>query len=150
MMLRLGIVVVIAAGAATAVVAQSDPIAARKAEMKAIAQPIYRSLNRMQREQDPFDAARVEADLAQLSTSLQKLPALFPPGSMSGTNPGDEFRTSEKIWQNKADFEGRFAKLAKDVADNRDKAKTLAGLKEVYPVLRGTCDGCHQNYLVKN
>ena len=135
---------------ATAAFAQSDPIAARRAEMKAMGQHIYGSLNRMQRGQEPFDKAKADAAFVQFAASLEKLPGMFPEGSKSGTKPGEEFRTSDKIWQDKKDFDGRFATLAKDAADSRAKVTNVDTLKAVYPVLRKNCDGCHETYLIKN
>ena len=74
----------------------------------------------------------------------------FPEGSKSGTKPGEEFRTSDKIWTEKKEFEGRFAKLAKDAADSRAKITNVDTLKAAYAPIRRTCDGCHETYLVKN
>jgi cytochrome c556 len=140
----------IAASTATAVIAQSDPIEARRKEMKAMGQHIYGSLNRMQRGQEPFDKAKVDAAFVQFAASLEKLPTLFPEGSKSGTKPGEEFRTSDKIWEDKNAFEARFAKLAKDAIDGRTKVTSVDSLKTVYPTLRRNCDGCHETYLIKN
>jgi cytochrome c556 len=150
MFLRTIIAAAAMASAATAVIAQSDPVEARRKEMKAMGQHIYGSLNRMQRGQDPFDKAKVDAAFVQFAASLEKLPALFPEGSKSGTDPGDEFRTSDKIWQDKKEFEARLAKVAKEAADNRAKITNVETLKAVYPVLRRNCEGCHETYLIKN
>ena len=135
---------------ASQVAAQSDPVEARRAEMKAMSQYIYRSLNRMQRGQDPYNQAQVDAALAQFVASTQKLPTLFPPGSVSGTKPGEDFRTSEKIWAEKPVFEARFVKLGQDAAAQRGKIVNLDALKAAYPELRRQCDGCHETYLIKN
>ncbi|MGE3145805.1 MAG: cytochrome c [Pseudorhodoplanes sp.] len=135
---------------ASQVTAQSDPVEARRAEMKAMSRYIYRSLNRMQRGQEPYNQAQVDAALTQIVASTQKLPNLFPPGSVSGTKPGEDFRTSEKIWTEKPAFEARFAKLGQDAAADRGKIVNLDALKAAYPELRRQCDGCHENYLIKN
>ncbi len=150
MFFRIVIAVAAVACATTAVIAQSDPIDARRKEMKAMGSHIYGGLNRMQRGQEPFDKAKADAAFVQFAASLAKLPALFPEGSKSGAKPGEEFRTSDKIWTDKKDFEGRFATLAKDAADNRAKVTDVETLKAVYPVLRKSCDGCHETYLIKN
>jgi len=149
-MLLRTVIAVSALAVATAALAQSDPIEARRALMKAMGEYIYESLSRMQRGEDPFDKAKVDAAFVQFAASLEKLPTLFPEGSKSGTKPGEEFRTSDKIWQDKKEFEGRLAKLAKDAADNRAKVTDVETLKAVYPMLRRTCDGCHETYLIKN
>lgn len=150
MFLRIAVAAVAVSCVTTAVIAQSDPIEARRAEMKAMGSHIYGALNRMQRGQEPYDQAKVDAAFVQFAASLQKLPALFPPGSVSGTKPDEKFRTSDKIWTEKAAFEGRFAKLAKDTADTKPKVANLDALKAAYPAIRQTCDGCHETYLIKN
>lgn len=147
---RIVIAAVVIASATTAVIAQSDPIEARRKEMKAMGSHIYGALNRMQRGQEPFDKAKVDAAFVQFAASLEKLPTLFPEGSKSGLKPGDEFRTSDKIWTEKKEFEGRFVKLAKEAADARPKVTSLDTLKSAYPNLRKNCDGCHETYLIKN
>jgi cytochrome c556 len=135
---------------ASAVIAQSDPIAARREEMKSMGGFIYRTLNRMQRGQDPYNQAQVDAALTQFIESMQKLPALFPPGSISGTKPGEEFRTSDKIWTEKPAFDARFAKLGQDAAGLRGKITNVDTLKAAYAEIRKQCDGCHETYLIKN
>jgi cytochrome c556 len=134
----------------SAVIAQSDPIAARRDQMKAMGSFIYGSLNRMQRGQETYDQAKVNAALTQFIESMQKLPALFPPGSISGTKPGEDFRTSDKIWTEKPAFEARFAKLGQDAAGYRGKITNVETLKAAYAEIRKQCDGCHETYLIKN
>ena len=150
MLFRIVIAVIAVASATTVVIAQSDPIEARRTEMKAMGSHIYGALNRMQRGQEPFDKAKVDAAFVQFAASLAVLPTLFPEGSKSGTKPGEDFRTSDKIWTDKADFNGRFAKLAKDAADSRAKITNVDTLKAAYAPIRRTCDGCHETYLIKN
>lgn len=150
MLIRTAIAAMAVAAASTAVIAQSDPVAARRAEMKAMGSHIYGALNRMQRGQEPYDQAKVDAAIVQFVASTQKLPSLFPDGSKSGTNPGEDFRTSDKIWTDKADFNGRFEKLSKDATDAKAKVTSLDALKAAYPALRRTCDNCHETYLIKN
>ena len=125
-----------------AVVAQSDPIAARKALMKGN-NDNARIAVQMMRGQQPFDAAKVEAAFAQWAETAQKLPGLFPEDSKTG---GKTLATP-KIWQNKKDFDEKAAAFAKSVAENRDKAKSsLDGLKAAIPVVGKACDNCHEDY----
>jgi cytochrome c556 len=125
----------------TAVMAQSDPIAQRRAVMKSNGQNSG-NLNRMVMGQDPFDAAKVNAAFAAWADNASKLPALWP-----SPPPEDaESRALPKIWENKADFESRIAGFAKSVADYKDKAKTLDELKVAYPEVTKNCNGCHNTY----
>lgn len=127
--------------AVTAVMAQSDPIAQRKALMKSNAQNAG-VVSRMVRGEDPFDAAKVNAAFTAWGENAQKIPTLFP----SPPPPGAETRALPKIWENKADFEAKAAALGKAVADNKDKAKTLDELKVAFPNISKACGNCHDNY----
>jgi cytochrome c556 len=142
MYLRTTLVVLAIGLSVGAVVAQSDPIAARKALMKAN-NDNARNAVQMMRGQQPFDAAKVEAAFVQWADTAQKLPALFPENSKTG----QETRATPKIWLNKMDFEAKAAAFAKAVAENRDKAKeSLDGLKAAIPVVGKACDNCHEDY----
>ena len=130
----------IAAGV-TAVVAQSDPIAARKALMKGN-NDNARNLVRMTRGEQPYDAAKVNAAFAQWAETAQKLPGLFPDNSKTG----GETKATPKVWQTRSDFEAKVAAFGKAVADNRDKAKNVDELKVALGTVGKTCDGCHEQY----
>ena len=127
---------------ATAVVAQQNPIAARKALMKAN-DDNARAMVQTMRGQKPFDAAAVDAAFAQWADTAQKFSGLFPENSKTG----DDTRATPKIWQNKKDFDEKVAAFGKAVAENRGKAKaSLDGLKAAIPVVGKTCDNCHEDY----
>lgn len=122
--------------------AQSDPIAARKALMKGN-NDNARTAVQMMRGQKPFDAAAVEAAFAQWADTAQKLPGLFPDNSKTG----QETKATPKIWQNKKDFDEKAAAFGKAVADNRANATaSLDGLKAAIPVVGKACDNCHEDY----
>ena len=124
------------------VMAQPDPIAARKALMKGN-NDNARIAIQMMRGQQPFDAAKVEAAFAQWAETAQKLPSLFPEDSKTG----EKTLATPKIWQNKKDFDEKAAAFAKSVAENRDKAKSsLDDLKAAIPVVGKACDNCHEDY----
>jgi cytochrome c556 len=125
----------------TVAIAQSDPIAQRKALMKGNIEGA-RNANRMIRGEDPFDAAKVNAAFAQWQETAQKLAGLFP----EPPKPGQDTRALPKIWETKADFDAKVAAFGKAVADNKDKAKTLDELKVAFPTISKTCDDCHEPY----
>ncbi len=136
------IVAFVTAAGIGAVVAQSNPIAARMALMKAN-NDNARTVGEMIRGQAPFDAAKVEAAFAQWADTAQKLPGLFPDDSKTG----DKTRAAPKIWQAKADFDAKAAAFAKAVADNRAKSvASLDGLKASYPAVSKACSNCHEDY----
>jgi cytochrome c556 len=133
---------VVAVLGASAVIAQSDPIATRMALMKGN-DDNARIVVQMMRGQAPFDAAKVDAAFAQWADTAQKLPGLFPDNSKTG----QKTRASSKIWVMKADFDAKAAELGKVVAENRDNAKTsLDGLRAAIPVVGNACDSCHKDY----
>jgi cytochrome c556 len=125
----------------TAVVAQGDPIAQRKALMKSNGQNSG-ALNRMVRGEDPFDAAKASAAYDKLAETASKVGPLFasPPPA------GADTRALPKIWETKADFEAKLAAFGKAVADNKGKAKTLDELKASFPNVQKACGDCHDNY----
>jgi cytochrome c556 len=136
-----GAVVAVALVSSAVVVAQTDPLASRKALMKQNDSGA-KVVVAMMRGQAPFDAARVDAVFSQWAETAQKLPALFP----SGSDKGDT-RASPKIWQNKADFDTKAAEFGKAVAENHDKAKqSVEGLKAAVSAVGQACDNCHKDY----
>ncbi|MEA2950507.1 MAG: hypothetical protein QOD40_217 [Alphaproteobacteria bacterium] len=134
----------------TTVIAQTDPATARKELMKANGQHAYGVLNRMVRDQMPYDQAKVDAAFANFAETAPKIPSLFPPGSYQGPVANDDYYASAKIFENKSDVEARVAKFTKEIAETRGKPKDLASLKEVWPpLLKNNCDTCHEAYRVK-
>jgi len=128
--------------AASAVIAQSDPIAARKALMKGNDDGA-KVVVPMMRGRVPFDGAKVEPVFAQWAETARKLPGLFPPGSETGGRT----HASPKVWQNKADFDAKAADFGKAVADNRTQAAaSLDGLKAAVAAVGKACDNCHEDY----
>jgi cytochrome c556 len=125
-----------------AVIAQSDPIAARMALMKGNNDNATLVV-KMMRGQAPFDAAKVDAAFAQWADTAQKLPGLFPDNSKTG----QKTRAAPKIWMTKADFDAKAAEFGKVVAENRDKAKSsIDGLRAGIPGIANACDNCHKDY----
>jgi len=125
-----------------AVLAQSDPIAARMTLMKGN-NDNARIAVQMMRGQMPFDAAKVDAAFAQWADTAQKLPGLFPDNSKTG----QKTRAASKIWVTKADFDVKAAEFGKVVAENREKAKSsVDGLRAAIPVVGNACDNCHKDY----
>ncbi len=128
----------------TAVVAQQDPIAARKAIMKANGQNAG-AIAKMVKGEEPFDLAKVKAALAVFQDAAVKMPGLYPPDSKTG----GETSASPKIWEDMADFKARFVKFGEDAKAAETSIKDLDSLKVVFPALGKNCGGCHELYRVK-
>src|ERR1700749_3551131 len=94
----------------TAVLADTDPIAERRALMKHDGEAA-KAMFDMFKGTAPFDLATVQASLKTLSEGATKSAALFPDNSKTGGGTA----ALPAIWQNKADFDARFAKFAQDV-----------------------------------
>jgi cytochrome c556 len=96
-------VVAVTAIGASAVLAQQDPIAARKALMKANGQSAG-ALAKMVKGEAPFDADAAKKSFATFEDAAAKMPNLFPDNSKTG----GETAAAPKIWEDTADFsEGR-------------------------------------------
>ena len=130
------------AAAATTVLAQSDPIAARMALMKGN-NDNARNVVQMIRGQQPFDAAKVDAAFAQWAETASRLPGLFPENSKTG----EKTRAAPKIWDDKKDFDAKAAAFGKAVADHHAQARaSLDGLKAAFKPVGDACDDCHKDY----
>ena len=134
---------VLAVAGATVVVAQNDPIAARKAAMKQKGAATAEAA-KMARGDAPFnlDAAKktfqVYLDVAKVA------PGLFPASSKTG---GDT-TASPKIWEDEAGFKAAFAKMEKDATDALASVKDLDTFKVAFGNATKNCAGCHQLYRI--
>jgi cytochrome c556 len=148
-MFRAVLTVAVILGVTGIVLAQVDPVALRKELMRANGARGYGTFPKMLRGQEPYDQAKVDQAFAQLIDVAKKLPPLFPAGTEGATRPGSDYFASPKIWQNKSDFDGRFAKYAEELPAAKAKATSLEGLKEAFAMVRRNCDSCHDDYMVR-
>jgi len=144
MIVRLALAMTVAAVAATAVVAQSDPIAARKAVMKTTGQQTAIGA-KMVKGEEPFDLNKAKTVFATYQDTAAKMPALFPDTAKSG----GESTASPKIWESNADFKARFAKFGEDAKAAGASVKDLDGFKAAFGAVTKNCGGCHETYRIK-
>jgi len=126
----------------TAAFAQNtSPIKERQDHLEAIGKAVKDPVKMFKGEAD-FDLAKVQAALKLMQDKAALLPALFPDDSKEG----EDTEALPAIWENKADFEGRFKKLGDDAkaaaAAITDKATFDAKFKDVM----GNCSSCHKKY----
>ena len=140
-MIRTALAVAVLAFAATALVAQSDPIAARKALMKANVDQ-NRVATEMLEGKRPFNLDEAKKVLATFAETGEKAPALFPDDSKIG---GDT-AALPAVWENKSDFQAKLAKFAHDSKAAVDATKDLDSFKVQITEVRKNCGGCHQTY----
>jgi cytochrome c556 len=130
--------------AATAV--QADPIADRKALMKANGKAAGQ-LAAIAKGEQPFDAAAVLAALTTLNEDAQKLDVatLFP----AGTDKGDT-TASPKIWEDLAGFQAEVDKFkANAAAAIAAPPADVAGVRATLGGIGQNCSSCHEAFRVK-
>lgn len=137
-------VVAVTAIGATAVLAQQDPIAARKALMKANGQSAG-VLAKMVKGEAPFDADAAKKAFATFEDAAAKMPNLFPDNSKTG----GETAAAPKIWEDTADFKARFVKLGNDAKAASASLKDVDSLKAAFSAMANNCNGCHEVYRLK-
>ena len=136
-------VTAIAAGI-TVVAAQSDPIAARKELMKGIGGQTKTGAG-IAKGEVPYDQTKAQGIFASYIDAAAKAPPLFPPTSKTG----GETAALPAIWDNKADFDARFAKLSADSKAAQSSVKDVDSFKASFGELTKNCGGCHQTYRAK-
>ena len=124
----------------TAVVAQGDPIAARKAVMKTNGQAAGQG-NKFMKNEEPFDLAKAQVIFANYQKAATDFGKLFPDNSKSG-----DTAALPVVWENKADFDAKLAKFGADAKAAAAKVKDEASFKTEFPEVMKNCGGCHQTY----
>jgi cytochrome c556 len=132
----------------SAVAAQQDIAVQQDNLMRALAKNFYGPLGRTVRGQAAYDQASIDAALVQLEDGVGKIANVF------ATNPkedifGADYGSSQKIWQNKADFDSKIPPVTKAIADAKGKIKDADSLKVAYDAIDTRCNECHETYRVK-
>jgi cytochrome c556 len=127
----------------TAVLAQGDPIAARKAVMKENSAQ-SRIAREMIEGKQPFDLAKAKKVLASFAGVHDKAMNLWPDTSKAG-----DTASLPAIWENKADFDARLAKLSADAKVAEAKVTDADSFKAAIGEIGKECGGCHNTYRKK-
>lgn len=136
-MIRTVLVTAIVAIAATGVVAQTDPIAARKELMKQNSTHT-KIVGGMVKGAQPFDAKAVNAAFTQWADTAAKLPKAFPDSSKGG-----DTRALPKIWTDRAGFDAEIAAFASAA---KARPKDIEELKTAFGAIGKSCGSCHEGY----
>ena len=128
----------------SAVVAQSDPIAARKALMKENGAQT-KAGGQMAKGEVPYDQAKAQAIFANYVNVASKMPDLFPENSKTG----GETTAAPKIWEDTAGFKAAFAKFGGEAKAAQTSVKDLDSFKASFGGLTKNCGSCHETYRVK-
>jgi cytochrome c556 len=89
-----------------------------------------------------FDLAAIKNAIKVYQEKAAILPKLFPDDSKEG----EKTEALPAIWENKADFEGRFAKLAEMAKAAETSITDADTFAEEWPKVMGNCGGCHKKY----
>lgn len=143
-MKRLVLAAAFAALGVTAVVAQSDPIAARKALMKENGNQ-SRIAREMIEGKQPFNLDAAKKVLVTFGETHDKAKNLWPVTSKTG---GDT-AALPAVWENKADFDAKLAKFSADAKAASAKVTNLDSFKAQMGDIGKSCGGCHQTYRKK-
>ena len=131
-----------------AVMAQQEIAVKQDNLMRAQAKSLYTVMLKTTKGETPYDQAAIDAAIAQLEQSVPTIASVF------ATNPKEHvvhatYGSSQKIWQNKADFDSKIPPVAKAIADAKGKIKDVASLKVAYDSINARCTDCHETYRVK-
>lgn len=129
---------------ATAVVSAENQHENREAAMKKVGGAMG-ALAAIAKGQKDYDADVVKTSLTTIKETVTVFPTFFPAGSEK-----DDEEASPKIWENKADFEAKAAKLAADAGAllaqlPADQAAVGAAVGN----LGKDCAACHESYRLK-
>ncbi|MFL6798045.1 MAG: c-type cytochrome [Xanthobacteraceae bacterium] len=138
-MIRTVLAVAVVALGTTALMAQNDPISARKAVMKANGDQ-NKVATEMIEGKRPFDLAAAKKVLATWQES-GKVKDLFPENSKNG-----DTAALPAVWENKTDFDAKLAKLVNDSKAAEAAVTNLDTFKTQITEVRKDCGSCHQNY----
>ena len=133
---------------AGAVMAQQDIAVKQDNLMRAQGKSMYTVILKTVKGEIPYDQKAIDAAVAQLEESLLTIASVF------ATNPKEDvvnatYGSSQKIWQNKADFDSKIPPVTKAVADVKGKIKDVASLKTAYDSIQAKCTDCHETYRLK-
>lgn len=144
MIIRIALAAVVATVAVTSVIAQGDPIAARKGLMKGVGGE-NRNATEMLDGKQPFDLAKAKAVFTTMSANADKMAPLFPANSKDG-----DTASLPAIWDNKADFDAKMAKFSADAKAAATKTTDADSFKAAIGEVRQNCGGCHNVYRKKS
>lgn len=131
-----------------AVMAQQDVAVQQQNLMKAQGKSMYVTISKTLKGEMPYDQAAINAAITELEANVVKIPSVFTP------NPKEDvanatFGASQKIWQNKADFDAKVPPVSKAIADVKGTIKDTASLKIAFDTIQAKCTDCHETYRVK-
>lgn len=133
---------------AGAVMAQQEIAVQQDNLMRSIAKNQYGIIQKMTKGDIPYDRKAAEQAIASIEADVAKIAKTFE------VNPKQDvvnatYGSSQKVWQNKADFDSKIPPVQKAIADVKGKITDIASLKTAYTAINDRCNDCHETYRVK-
>ncbi len=133
---------------AGAVMAQQDVAVEQDNLMRSQAKSLYTVILKMTKGEIPYNQKQVDEAIANLEADVGKISKTFE------VNPKQDvvnatYGSSQKIWQQKADFDSKIPPVQKALADLTGKIHNLATLKAAYTEINDRCNDCHETYRLK-
>ena len=131
-----------------AVMAQQEIAVKQDNLMRGQAKSLYNVILKMVKGEIPYNQAAVDAAIKDLEASVPTIATVF------ATNPKQDvvnatYGASQKVWQNKADFDSKIPPVVKAIADVKGKIKDVDSLKAAYTSINDRCTDCHETYRLK-
>jgi cytochrome c556 len=133
---------------AGAVMAQQEVAVQQQNLMKAQGKSMYVVIGKTVKGETPYDQAAINAAITELEANVVKIPTVFTPNPKEDVANAN-FGSSQKIWQNKADFDSKVPPVSKAIADVKGTIKDAASLKVAFDTIQAKCTDCHETYRVK-
>ena len=131
-----------------AVMAQQEIAVQQDNLMRGQAKSLYTVMLKMVKGESPYDQAAVDNAIKELEESVTKIATVFTPNPKQDV-VGSHYGASQKIWQNKADFDSKIPPVVKAIADVKGKIKDKASLRVAYNSINDRCNDCHESYRIK-
>ena len=141
-MRRIVLAFVAAAIGATAVVAQNVAVIDERKKLLKDMGKATKPVGAMFKGEAEFDLAKVQAALKAIQETAPRLPPLFPEDSKTGSDT----EALPAIWDDKADFEDRFKKLADAAKAAEASIVDEATFPDTWKQVMGNCSGCHKKF----
>jgi len=126
---------------AAALAQNAGVIKERKANFKAMADAAKPTGAMLKGEAD-FDLAAIKNAIKVFQEKAALQGKLFPDDSKEG----EKTEALPAIWENKADFEDRFVKLAEAAKAAAPSITDADTFEAEWPKVMGNCGGCHKKY----
>jgi len=147
-MKRTGVAICTMLLGASAVMADQQLAVQQDKLMRTMGEGVYVTFLKMGKGDIPYDQAKVDAALAELEKDAPTIPTVF------ATDPKEQvinttYGYSDKIWQNKADFDSKVPPVLAAIASLKGKIKDQASVKVAFDTMHKNCSGCHETYRLK-